>query len=66
MTVLNTPEQIALYRIAALKAAVKLEMLGLRRSSRGRSATAIARDELGLRKSAPRAEVLQALEAALR
>lgn len=65
MTVLNTPEQIALFRIAALRAAVKLEMLGLRRS-RGRSATAIARDELGLRKSAQRTEVLAALEAALR
>ncbi len=65
MTALTTPEQIALYRIAALKAAVKLEMMGLRRSSRGRSATAIAREQMGLRKSAPRAEVLAALEAAL-
>ncbi len=65
MTALTSPEQIALFRIAALKSAVKLEMMGLRRSSRGRSATAIAREQMGLRKSAPRAEVLRALEAAL-
>jgi hypothetical protein len=65
MTALTTPEQIALYRIAALKAAVKLEMMGLRRSSKGRSATAIAREEMGLGKSTPRAEVLRALEMAL-
>ncbi len=65
MTALTTPEQIALFRIAALKSAVKLEMMGLRRSNKGRSATAIAREEMGLKKSAHRAEVLRALEAAL-
>ncbi len=65
MTALTTPEQIALFRIAALKSAVKLEMMGLRRSNKGRSATAIAREEMGLKKSAPRAEVLRALEMAL-
>jgi hypothetical protein len=63
MTALTTPEQIALFRIAALKQAVKLELMGLRR--RGRSATAIAREEMGLKKSASRKEVIEALEQAL-
>jgi hypothetical protein len=61
--ILSTPEQIARYRIAALRAAVKMELMGLRR--KGRSATAIAREEMGLKKSAPRKEVLEALEQAL-
>jgi hypothetical protein len=63
MTALTTPEQIARFRIAALRAAVKMELMGLRR--KGRSATAIAREEMGLKKSAPRKEVLEALEQAL-
>jgi hypothetical protein len=63
-TVLNTPEQIALYRLAALRAAVKLEIRGLK-ASRGRRATVIAREILGLPKSTRKAEVLAAIEETL-
>jgi hypothetical protein len=61
--ILDTPEAIARYRIAALRAAVKLEMLGMRRS--GRAATVIARELLGLPRSTRKAQVLAALEATL-
>jgi hypothetical protein len=45
-TVINTPEGIERYRLIALRGAVKLESVGLRR--RGRSAKAIAADLLGV------------------
>ena len=35
MTILNTPNQIELYRIMVLRQALKLEMYGLKRSARG-------------------------------
>jgi hypothetical protein len=43
MTVLDTPDQIARYRLATLRAALKLEIAGLKR--RGPSAYAILKTE---------------------
>jgi hypothetical protein len=43
MTALTTPEQIARYRLATLRAALKLEIAGMKR--RGRSVYSILRDE---------------------
>ena len=62
-SVLNTPEQIALYRLCALRSAVKLEVLGMKR--RGRPATVIAREILGLRRSVSKAKVLEVLTQAV-
>lgn len=42
MTVLNTPEQIDRFRLATLRAMLKLEMKGMTR--RGRSAYALLKD----------------------
>jgi hypothetical protein len=61
--ILDTPEQIEMFRMAALRGAVKLEVLGMRR--RGRPATVIARELLGLPRGTSKAKVLAALEAAL-
>lgn len=58
----NTPEAINLYRLLALKSAVKMESRGMK-MSRGVNATAIARKELGLKARAPHAEVIAAIEA---
>ena len=44
MTALTTPEQIERYRLATLRAALKLEMLGMKRS-RGPSAYALLKKE---------------------
>ena len=44
MTALTTPEQIERYRLATLRAALKLEILGMKRS-RGPSAYAILKKE---------------------
>ena len=44
MTALTTPDQIARYRLATLRAALKLEILGMKRS-RGPSAYAILKTE---------------------
>lgn len=63
MHALTTPEQIDRYRLLTLRAAVRLEALGMTR--RGQSATAAARAMLGLPKSARRETVLTALNAAL-
>ena len=64
--ILDTPEQIEMFRLAALRGAVKLEVLGMRRA-RGhwRPATVIARELLGLPRNTSKAKVLAALEAAL-
>lgn len=43
MTALTTPEQIARYRLATLRSALKLEIAGMKR--RGRSVYSILRDE---------------------
>jgi hypothetical protein len=44
MTILDTPDQIARYRLATLRAALKLEIAGMKRS-RGPSAYAILKKE---------------------
>lgn len=44
MTILDTPDQIARYRLATLRAALRLEILGMKRS-RGPSAYAILKKE---------------------
>lgn len=44
MTILDTPDQIARFRLATLRAALKLEILGMKRS-RGPSAYAILKKE---------------------
>ena len=44
MTVLDTPDQIARFRLATLRAALKLEIAGMKRS-RGPSAYAILKTE---------------------
>lgn len=62
--ILNTPQQIAHYRLMALRSAVKLEMLGMRR--RGESARSIAARELGLPKTARAQAVYDALTEALK
>ena len=41
--ILTTPDQIARYRLATLRAALKLEIAGMKR--RGRSAYSILKDE---------------------
>jgi hypothetical protein len=56
MTALTTPDQIARYRLATLRAALKLEIAGMKR--RGRSAYSILKDE-GF--TGTRAAVLQQL-----
>ena len=63
MTMLSTPDQIHQARLLTLRAAVRLEALGMTR--RGRSATAIAREAMGLSKRAPRQWVLAALDEAI-
>ena len=47
MIVLDTPEQIDFGRMLTLKAALKLEVVGLKR--RGRSVYSIIKEEYGLR-----------------
>lgn len=63
MTMLTTPEQIALFRLMTLRQGIRLEMLGMKKS--GRSCTAIARQMLGLGKTVKHAKVLQAIEKAI-
>jgi len=59
MTMLTTPNQIALFRLMALRSMLKLEMKGMAR--RGRSAYAIIKDERGLKGT--RQRVLEQLDA---
>lgn len=61
--ILTTKEQIAFFRLMALRSAVKLEMLGMRR--RGESARSIAARELGLPKTARAQTVYDALTAVI-
>lgn len=56
-----TGNEIQRFQIRCLMGAVKLEAKGMTRS-RGRSATVIAKEKLGLKKSASREEVLTELE----
>jgi len=55
-----TGEGITMFRLLALRGAVKLEKVGLKR--RGPSASSIARVELGLRPRASHADILAALQ----
>ena len=48
-TVIDTPDGIAFAQMAALKGALKLEVLGLKR--RGRTAYSIAKERYGLKGS---------------
>lgn len=50
-------------QLVALRASVKLEILGMKRS--GRSATVIAKELLGMKKSALKQDVLNQLNAML-
>jgi len=63
MWIADTPKKIAFVRLVALRGAVKMEALGLKRS--GRSATVIAKELLGLSKGARRQSVIDALTAAI-
>ena len=63
MTALTTPAQIDAFRLATLRAAVKLEIYGMTR--RGRSATVIAKELLGLPRKMPRELVFAALNSAV-
>ena len=56
---LTIPDQIELYQLTQLKAMVQLEALGMTR--RGRSATVIAKELLGLKRSTRREVVLDKL-----
>ena len=60
MSTLNDEKAIAIYRLAVLRSAVKLEVLGMTR--RGRSATTIVKKELGLKRSLKSIEVLAVLD----
>jgi hypothetical protein len=53
---LTTPAQIELFQLVQLKAMIKLEARGMTR--RGRSATVVAKELLGLKKSTKREVVL--------
>jgi hypothetical protein len=61
MTTITAPEAIARYQLVTIKHMVKLEGLGLKHSS-GRSATARAKEMLGLPKSTNRDTVLKIIE----
>ena len=47
MIILDTPEQIDMYRLLSLRSALKLECLGMKR--RGQSAYSIVKAEYGLK-----------------
>jgi hypothetical protein len=61
MTAITTPDGIARFQLIALRGAVRLEIAGMHR--RGRPATAVARELLGLPRSTKKADVLAALNA---
>jgi hypothetical protein len=61
--VASTPESIFFTRLLALRGAVKLEMRGMKR--RGRSASVVAKELLGISKSARRKKVLEKLDEAI-
>ena len=59
MAVLNTPEQINLFRLATMRSALTLEVKGMKRS-RGPSAYALAKQEFGFKGN--KTKVLEQLE----
>ena len=62
MMIADTPPQIALFRLASLKGARKLEILGMTR--RGRSVYSIIKEEYGFKGS--KKSVLEQLEAKIK
>ncbi len=58
MKVYDTPEQIDAFRLRALRGALKLEILGMRR--KGRSVYSIVKEEFGFKGN--KVKVLQQLE----
>ena len=62
MIIANTPESIDRFRLVALKSALKLETLGMKR--RGQSAYSIVKQELGLKGN--KESVLKQLEAKIK
>jgi hypothetical protein len=57
--VLNTPDRIARYQLLALRGAINLEILGLKRQ--GRSASMLAKEQLGLPRNTHRNKVVEKL-----
>lgn len=57
---IKTVSEIEMFRLLTMRGAVKLECLGMKR--RGRSATAIVKDELKLKRSLKSIEVLAVLD----
>lgn len=62
VTVIDTPEGISYAQLASLKCAVKLEALGMKHSS-GKSMSALAKRQLGLKRNTPAADVVKAIQA---
>ena len=58
----NTPEQIDAFRVRALRGALKLEVLGMRRG--GRSVYSIVKEEFGFKGN--KKKVLEQLEAMIK
>lgn len=62
-TMIDTQRQIKIFQLLTLRQAVKLECLGMKR--RGKSATVIVKDMLGLRRNLKSIEVLAVMDYAL-
>ena len=62
--VIDTPEAIEYYKLCVLKRALKLEIVGLKRSRGLKSAYSIIKDEFGFKGN--KKKVLEQLEAKLR
>ena len=61
MTMYDSPEEIALFRMKSLRGALKLEILGMKR--RGRSVYSIVKEEFGFKGN--KQKVLEQLEKVL-
>jgi hypothetical protein len=59
--VFQTPDEIEYFRLASLKAAVKLEAVGIKVRA-GNAVTPQVRMQLGLKRRAPHAEVIALLQ----
>ena len=64
MSTMITGNGIPLFRLLTLRSGVKLEARGMR-LTRGRTCTAIAKQEFGLSRGTRRPKVLEAIEAAI-
>jgi len=65
MSTMITGNGIPLFRLLTLRSGVNMEARGMR-LTRGRTCTAIAKQEFGLGRNAPRARVLEVIEAAIK